>query len=217
MRKYVLYSAAEGYLGNSWESFFESALHRSIFLSQTPNLQVRLGLLPLASRPTLPEYYYHHSPAAVTAKFQYLTRAGLFHTNMRIGTWKDGDSTACTCGERQQSKSHVFVYCPNFEQARQKAVARSLHRHRLESSDDLNLSMQIRGQWEQYLREAIWGSPRWSTQYWLGSVPPIPSLLGSREYREAHEMVILLTARLGGALASEARQARMDREGTVLK
>ena len=165
------------------------------------------------SLPVTPEYFYKHSPAGLTAKFQLLLRAGLFITNAIEAKSNKSVTAACQfCGYGIQDERHLFADCPHFEMYRDEAIQKCsrLHAGALPEATPNRLTrLQA---FQAYANRTIRGNDTDISEYWLGQTPPLPPQLSDLEAKMAHHLAITLASRIAGAYARDrAKDKGYDR------
>ena len=215
MRPFAPYIAGIGYAQDNWKSHLNKATLETVYSLQASSIW-RKTVDPVRPKPVItPEYFYKHSPAGLTAKYQLLLRSGHFVTDRReYQIDRTKDPTCGFCGHESQDERHLFVHCPYFDSFCNEAISKCARLHAGA------LAGQPVGQpaerqermdaFAAYASHTIHGGPADPTDFWIGIVPPVPKSLGDMEAKMAHHLSIMLASRIAGAYQRE-KSRRWDR------
>lgn len=209
MRPWVAYIPGVGFAQDNWKNILNTSTMEAVYAKQTPGTWRRTDDPVRIKLTSPPEYFYKHSPAGLTAKYQFLMRTGTFLTNERTAKSDSSQDSSCQfCGHKVQDERHLFVDCPHFEKFRDEALRKGIRLHAgalAKKTPDRDLRLR---EFEECAKQMIRGTPTAPTEYWIGSTPPVPPPLGDLEAKMAHHLAITLTSRIAGSYQRDKAKER---------
>lgn len=209
MRPYAPYIIGIGYAQDNWKDTLNKSTMEDVYKRQSTRIH-RSTLDPIAPNPTVtPEYFYKHSPAGLSAKYQVLTRTGTFMTNKRENQIDPARPATCQyCAHDSQDETHLFVKCHNFDTFRQESIRKGTRLHAGALPADMPGRAERISIFETYAKATTYGTNADPSQFWIGWVPTLPPNLTDMEAKMAHHLAITLTSRIAGSYQRDKAKDR---------